>query len=115
MGIGNDLILHWEPVVGNYERFEVFSMEGLSTGWPDPDPWGEPHQAEVLRVPPGMMNHLLDPWDLTITANHQDSLSVTVMIGNDSGLKYSDDGWRLMPSPERGWVEPGLDVYWQHW
>lgn len=50
------------------------------------------------------MDHPSDPCDLTIAANHQDSLSVTIMIGNDSGLAYSDDGWRLMPGPERGRV-----------
>ncbi len=55
-------------------------------------------------MPPGVMDHPSDPCDLTITANHQDSLSVTIMIVNDSGLEYSDDGWRLTLSPERGRV-----------
>lgn len=62
-------------------------------------------------MPPSMMDHPLDPHDLTIAANHKDSLSVTVMIGNDSGSEYSDDGWSLVPGPERGWIEPGLNVY----
>ncbi len=55
-------------------------------------------------MPPSVMDHPSDPCDLTIAANLQDSFSVTIMIGNDSGLEYSDDGWRLMPGPERGRV-----------
>lgn len=55
-------------------------------------------------MPPSVMDHPSDPCDLTITANHRDPLSVTIMIGNDSGPQYSDDGWRLAPGPERGRV-----------
>lgn len=29
------------------------------------------------------------------------TLSVTIMIGNDLGLEYLDDGWRLTLGPER--------------
>lgn len=50
-------------------------------------------------MPPSMMDHPSDCPDLTITANHGDSLSGTVMIGNDSGLQYLDDGWRLTLGP----------------
>lgn len=50
-------------------------------------------------MPPSMMDHPSDCRDLTITANHGDSLSGTVMIGNDSGLQYLDDGWRLTLGP----------------
>lgn len=62
-------------------------------------------------MPPSMMDHPSDPGDLTIAANHKDSLSVTVMIGNDSGSEHSDDGWSFASGPERGWIEPGPDVY----
>lgn len=62
-------------------------------------------------MPPSMMDHPSDPHDLTIAANQKDSLSVTVMIGNDSGSEYSDDGWSLVSGPKRGWIEPGLNVY----
>lgn len=51
-----------------------------------------------------MMDHPSDPCDLIITANHRGPLSVTVMIGKDPGQQYSDDGWRLMPGPDRGWT-----------
>lgn len=57
------------------------------------------------------MDHPSDPRDLTILANHQASLSVTVMIGNDSGSEYSDDEWSFMSGPRRGWIELGLNVY----
>lgn len=50
-------------------------------------------------MPPSMMDHPSDCRDLTIMANHGDSLSGTVMICNDSGLQYLDDGWKLMPGP----------------
>lgn len=50
------------------------------------------------------MDHPSDPHDLTIAANHKDSLSVTVMIGNDSGSEYSDDGWSRGWGPGRGWI-----------
>lgn len=62
-------------------------------------------------MPPSMMDHPSDSRDLTIAANHKRSLSVTVMIGNDLGSEYSDDGWSLACSPGRGWIEPGLNAY----
>lgn len=100
MGHSNDFTLFfWQPL--SLWMVELFSVQGLSSGWPDPDPWGEPHHAEVLECHPTWW---ITPCDLTITANHQHSLSGTVMIGNDSGLKYSDDGWRLMPGPKRAWA-----------
>lgn len=46
-----------------------------------------------------MMDHPVDPSNLTIAANHKDSLSVTVMIGNDSDSEYSDDGWSFASGP----------------
>lgn len=87
------------------------SLYWLTWSWPLR--W-TPSRTRV-RVPPRMMDHPSDPCDLTIVANHQASLSVTVMIGNDSGSEYSDDGWSFMSGPKRGWIELGLNVYWQHW
>lgn len=92
----------WEPLIGNWVCGKYFQCGGgsLWLTWPWPLRWTPSHKG--VSVPPSVMDHPSDPCDLTIGANHQDSLRY-----------YNDRQW-FGPEVFRWWMA-ALARSWESW
>lgn len=96
--------------------WSVFSPWKLSSGWPGPDPWGEPHHAEVL----GATQHDGSPLGLPWSNNHGQSWGLSIWYCNDrQWFRPAVFRWWMeahagsLGEAEPGCTEPALGVYWQ--